>query len=77
MLLRLQMYDYDLVYRSGRLMQLADTLSRAYINDDDSRGETEREIETIDMTSQVGLTTDGIENIQSVSHLRLSNLETS
>ena len=64
MLMRLQMYDYDLVYRPGRLMQLADTLSRAYINDDDSRGETEREIETINMTSQVGLTTDGIENIR-------------
>ena len=64
MLLRLQVYDYDLVYRPGRLMQLADTLSRAYINDTESRGNTEREIETINMASQVGLTADGISNIR-------------
>ena len=32
MLLRLQKYDYDIVHQAGKTMYLADTLSRAFIN---------------------------------------------
>ena len=49
-LLRLQQYNAEIRYRPGREMYLADTLSRAYLNQsptDTQRSETEKEVESI------------------------------
>ncbi len=49
MLLRLQKYDINLVYKQGKLLQVADTLSRAQL------AETAEEISEEEMRSQVHL----------------------
>ncbi|KAH3783814.1 hypothetical protein DPMN_161764 [Dreissena polymorpha] len=52
MLLKLQMYDYDIVYKKGEHMYISDTLSRAYHDhgstelDDVLLSEYEKEIES-------------------------------
>ena len=48
MLLRLQNYDYKLMYRKGKMMELADTLSRAYLSDDQDLG-SHKDIENVNM----------------------------
>ena len=40
MLLQLQKYSFTLVYKPGREMVLADTLSRAYVDDEDSNAKS-------------------------------------
>lgn len=52
MLLRLQRYDLDIVYKKGTLMYLADTLSRAYLPDIPP-SEVENEVESIHMIDYV------------------------
>jgi hypothetical protein len=47
MLLRLQTYDINLIYKPGKLLKVADTLSRAHL------AETAEEISEQDMKSQV------------------------
>ena len=49
MLLRLQKYDINLIYKPGKLLKAADTLSRAQLT------ETAEEISEQDMKSQVHL----------------------
>lgn len=46
MLLGLQLYDFQVVYKRGKDLHIADTLSRAYLNssDDDSLGSDEIEV---------------------------------
>ncbi|KAH3781490.1 hypothetical protein DPMN_159320 [Dreissena polymorpha] len=56
MLLKLQMYDYDIVYKKGEHMYISNTLSRAYYGhgstklDDVLLSEYEKEIESTKMT---------------------------
>lgn len=61
MLLRLQRYDFQLVYKRGKDLHIADTLSRAYLNssdDDDNLGTDEIEaqvcavVENLEITDQ-------------------------
>ena len=71
MLLRLQKFDLFVSYKKGSEMVLADTLSRAYrkrtcastadtedvvVIDDDLRGETEKEVEHINMIQYLPVT---------------------
>jgi hypothetical protein len=45
MLLRLQKYNLDLKYTPGKFMYVADTLSRAFVNEND----TEQELNEMDI----------------------------
>ena len=63
MLLRLQSYDYKLVYRKGKMMELADTLSRAYVSDDRDIGSYE-EIEQVNMVGYLPILESMIRDIQ-------------
>ena len=51
MLLRLQKYDIDLIYKPGKEMLLADTLSRVYLSD------IAKEINEKEMTAQIHMAT--------------------
>ena len=62
MLLRLQSYDYTLVYRKGKMMELADTLSRAYVSDDRDIGSYE--IEQVNMVDYLPISESLIRDIQ-------------
>ncbi|RXN17139.1 Transposon Ty3-G Gag-Pol poly [Labeo rohita] len=64
MLLRLQRYDIYVVYMPGRLMHLADTLSRAYLPECAAEGSVETEIETIDMLQYLPISEGILQKIQ-------------
>ena len=76
MLLRLQRYDLEIVYKKGAEMYMADTLSRTYLkvskttqeHDRDvmniDRSKTEQEAEEIDMVSYLPLRDTTIQEIQ-------------
>ena len=76
MLLRLQKYDLEVVYKRGVEMYMADTLSRAYVKNKTTqkhevqdvmnidRSRTEQEAEEIDMVSYLPLRDTTIQEIQ-------------
>ncbi|RXN12005.1 Retrovirus-related Pol poly from transposon [Labeo rohita] len=64
MLLRLQRYDINVVYVPGRLMHLADTLSRAYLPECAAEGSVETEIETINMLQYLPISEGILQKIQ-------------
>ena len=60
MLLRQQKFDLEVTYKKGTEMVLADTLSRAYkvssawrVRHKATRGETEKDVESINMTQYI------------------------
>ncbi len=73
MLLRTQKYDYEVEYKKGKEMYLADTLSRAYLQETTGREsekeeifqtELEKEIETINMIENVAVTEECLVKLQ-------------
>ena len=63
MLMRTQMYNINLGYRKGSTMQLADTLSRAYLPYDGSQ-EVASEIESVNMTQYIRLRQSTLQEIK-------------
>jgi len=64
MLLRLQRFDLDVSYKKGTEMVLADTLSRAY-QESSIQGETEKDVESINMAHYLPVKEDTLLKIQS------------
>ena len=64
MLLALQKYDYTIVYKKGKEMYLADTLSRAYLNDTGSPQEVDIETQQINMTEYLPVSSERLSAIQ-------------
>lgn len=58
--MRIQKYDVDFVYLTGKDMVLADTLSRAYLPESLSFGSVEAEIETVKILQHVPISADRI-----------------
>jgi hypothetical protein len=69
MLLRLQKFDYVVVFKPGVEMYMADTLSRAYLKNEsskqDERSDTEKEIETVNAIQFSPITTERCKTLQS------------
>lgn len=69
MLLRLQKFDYVVVFKPGVEMYMADTLSRAYLKKEsskqDERSDTEKEIETVNAIQFLPITTERCKTLQS------------
>lgn len=69
MLLRLQKFDYVVVFKPGVEMYMADTLSRAYVKKEsskqDKRSDTEKEIETVNAIQFLPITTERCKTLQS------------
>jgi hypothetical protein len=63
MLLRLQLYDINLIYRPGKQMDLADTLSRAPLSDNNV-STVEREIASINMLQFLPMSEPGLSSIR-------------
>ncbi|XP_048236983.1 uncharacterized protein K02A2.6-like [Haliotis rufescens] len=68
-MLRLQKYDFTVVYKKGSLMFMADTLSPAYLPHDRQLITDEGQVLMIDMRSPTAI---DIETIQMVEHLSIS-----
>ena len=68
MLLRVQAYDVKIVYRSGNKMQLADTLSRAYLPTNDQTP-IDIEVESINMAQHVPISPDRLDDIRAHSQV--------
>ena len=75
MLLRLQKYDINIVYKQGKHMYLADTLSRAYMQGTQGRDnknsdfvhmqtELERELECSDVVQHIPVTDQRLQEIK-------------
>lgn len=62
MLLRVQAYDVDIVYRKGTKMQLADTLSRAYLPKSNQTA-TDQEFESINMAQDMPISAARLDDI--------------
>ena len=62
MLLRLQGYDIDLVYRSGKNMELSDKLSRAYLQE--GRAPVEIEVESINVMHSLPVDSARLDDIR-------------
>ena len=62
MLLRLQGYDIDLVYRSGKNMELSDTLSRAYLQEGGTP--VEIEVESINVMHSLPVDSARLDDIR-------------
>ena len=56
------MYDINLGYRKGKLMQFSDTLSRAYIPEESSKA-IDAEFESVDMTQYLTISAARLEDI--------------
>ena len=67
MLLRLQRYDFNVIYVPGRDMLLADTLSRAYLPECSSTGTAEAEIETVNMVAYLPISEERLSTIRSAT----------
>ncbi|CAG2226647.1 unnamed protein product [Mytilus edulis] len=63
MMLQLQKYNIELVYKPGKEMYLADTLSRAYLKDTHTESESE-EIEAINMIKDLAISEERLKEIQ-------------
>ncbi|VDI51087.1 Hypothetical predicted protein [Mytilus galloprovincialis] len=63
MMLQLQKYNIQLVYKPGKEMYLADTLSRAYLKDTHTESESE-EIEAINMIKDLAISEERLKEIQ-------------
>lgn len=61
MMMRVQMYNLDVVYTPGKDMLLAHTLGRAYLPECSSYGSVEAEIETVNMV-HICLETDSMQS---------------
>ncbi|XP_015233581.1 PREDICTED: uncharacterized protein LOC107086865 [Cyprinodon variegatus] len=66
MLLRLQQYDIRVTYVPDRDMLLADTLSRAYLPES-TRGESETDIETVNMVNYLPISAERLSAIRAVT----------
>ncbi|XP_028414075.1 uncharacterized protein LOC114537143 [Dendronephthya gigantea] len=62
-LLRLQGYDINLVYRSGKNMELSDTLSRAYLQEE-GRTPVEMEVESISVMHSLPVDSARLDDIR-------------
>ncbi|XP_052785334.1 uncharacterized protein K02A2.6-like [Mya arenaria] len=79
MLLRLQLYDFEIIYKKGKDMHIADTLSRAYLQnscESTSLGEVlsvqsefEKEVETVCLTDFLAVTPSRQEKIRAATQL--------
>lgn len=67
MLLRLQRYNFDVIYVPGLDMLLADTLSRAYLSECSSTGTVEAEIETVNMVAYLPISEERLNTIRSAT----------
>ena len=63
LLLRLQQYDIEIKYRPGKEMYLADTLSRAFLQNN-HRSEVEKEVESIHVVDYLAISKQQLEEIQ-------------
>ena len=63
MLLHLQKFDFDIVFKPGVEMYMADTLSRAYLKAD-TRSETEKKIESVNLIQHLPITTERCKSLQ-------------
>lgn len=63
LLLRLQQYDAEIQYRPGKEMYLADTLSRAFLRNN-QRSEAEEEVESIHVVDYLAISKQQLEEIQ-------------
>ncbi|MES9973449.1 MAG: RNase H-like domain-containing protein, partial [Candidatus Thiodiazotropha sp.] len=61
MLIRLQRYDYSIVYKPGSQMYLADTLSRAFLPEID---EAEQEYEAVNASEYLAVTDEHLEQLK-------------
>ena len=80
MLLRLQRYEFEVTYKRGTLLLMADTLSRAYLPHQevtegqdvltvsDTRSPTEKEAEEINMLHYLPVREDTLRRIQECTH---------
>ncbi|KAK7899105.1 hypothetical protein WMY93_019958 [Mugilogobius chulae] len=66
MLLRLQKYDINIIYVPGRDMLLADTLSRAYLQNS-NKSQIELETECVNMVDYVPISTERLDTIRSAT----------
>jgi predicted aspartyl protease len=71
MLLKLQCYDISVNYQRGSDMQLADTLSRAYLPEQPGDGE---EFEYVNMTNFIPISSTKYQEIQQLTANELNNL---
>ncbi len=62
MLLRVQLYDVRIVYRKGKQMELADTLSRAHGLTEEATA-FERDVETVNMTEYLSVSAARVDDI--------------
>ena len=62
-LLRVQLYDVTIVYRKGKRMELADTLSRAHGLAEEPTT-LERLVETVNMTEYLSLSAARVDDIK-------------
>lgn len=63
MLLRIQVYDARIIYRKGKQMELADTLSRAHGSFEGTTA-FEREVETVNMTEYLSVSAARLDDIK-------------
>ena len=66
MLLRLQKYNLQIKYKKGQQMYLADTLSRAYLEESHSCKEVQ-ELEEIDLTTSLAISAEKLQRIRHIS----------
>lgn len=69
MLLRLQKCDFEIVYKVGTEMYMANTLSRAYIWDGsaDIRSNTEKDIECVNYIQHLPIKSDTFDSLRSAA----------
>ena len=71
MLLHLQKFDFEIVYKAGSEMYMADTLSRAYIekksNLTDIRSETEKDVECVNPIQHLPISSNSLKSLQSAT----------
>ena len=63
-MLQLQKYNIELVYKPGKEMYLADTLSRAFLKDTHTTDSESKEIEAINMIKDFAISEERLKEIQ-------------